>query len=214
MGDQWEARISAIENIQEEFGHDIREIKEWLAKLTSLFEDHIKTEVVHPRGPSPLPNRQVPWPFVQTMSYPPRGTDCPNMRQPRPTAPPAFMETSRPVDRSNGSKGKPSRQKINKDKPRWDPISITYTEPFLKLVEIGHIEPVQLTPLRPPFPRWYNTHTRCDYHGGNPGHPTKNYTALKYKVRDLINDRKLKFEDLDRPVEVEDSSRTKVEMPK
>ena len=30
----------------------------------------------------------------------------------------------------------------------------------------------------------------------------------------MINDGKLKFEDLDRPVEVEDSSRTKVEMTK
>ena len=56
MGDQWEARIGAIENIQEEFGHDIREIKEQLARLPSLLEDHIRTEVVHPRGPSPLPN--------------------------------------------------------------------------------------------------------------------------------------------------------------
>ena len=69
MGDQWEARIGVIENIQEEFGHDIREIKERLARLTSLFEDHIKTEAVHPRGPSPLPNQQVPRPFVQTTSY-------------------------------------------------------------------------------------------------------------------------------------------------
>ena len=32
MGDQWEARIGAIENIQEEFEHDIREIKEWLSQ--------------------------------------------------------------------------------------------------------------------------------------------------------------------------------------
>ena len=136
------------------------------------------------------------------------------MRQPRPIAPPAFIATSRPVDRSNGLKGKPSGQKIDKNKPRWDSIPITYTELFPKLVEIGHIEPVQLAPLKPPFPRWYNTHTRCDYHGGNPGQPTKNYTALKYKVRDLINDGKLEFEDLDRPVEVEDSSRTKVKMMK
>ena len=50
MGDQWEARIGAIENIQKEFGHDIREIKERLARLTSLFKDHIKTEAVHPRA--------------------------------------------------------------------------------------------------------------------------------------------------------------------
>ena len=48
MGDQWKTRISAIENIQEEFGHDIREIKERLVRLTNLFEDHIQTEVAHP----------------------------------------------------------------------------------------------------------------------------------------------------------------------
>ena len=71
-----------------------------------------------------------------------------------------------------------------------------------------------MAPLRPPFPRWYNAHTRCDYHAGTPGHSTENCTALKHKVQDLINDGKLKFEDLDRPVEVKDSSRTKVEMTK
>ena len=48
MGDQWEARTGAIENIQKEFGHDIREIKERLTRLISLLEDHIRTEVVHP----------------------------------------------------------------------------------------------------------------------------------------------------------------------
>ena len=47
MGDQLEARISAVENTQEEFGHDIQEVKEHLARLTSLFEDYIKTQVVH-----------------------------------------------------------------------------------------------------------------------------------------------------------------------
>ena len=159
MGDQWESRISAIKNIQEKFGHDIQEIKERLARLISLFEKHIKTEAVHPRGPSPLPNRQVPQPFVQTTSYLSWETDRPSLQQPRPTAPAVFMAISRPVDRSNGLKGKPSGQKIHKDKPRWDPIPITYTELFPKLVKIGHIEPVQLAPLRPPFPRWYNAHT-------------------------------------------------------
>ena len=172
MGDQWEARISAIENIQEEFGHDIREIKEWLAKLTSLFEDM----AVYPWGLSPLPNQWVPRPFVQTTSCLPRETRRTNLRQPIPIASPTFRATSQPADRPSGSKDKPNGQKINKNKPQWDPIPITYTELFPKLVEIGHIEPVQLAPLRPPFPRWYNAHTRYDYHDGNPGHPTKNCT--------------------------------------
>ena len=117
MGDQWKARIGVIENIQQEFGHDIREIKERLARLTSLLEDHIKTEVMHPRGPSPLPNRQVPRPFIQTTSYLSRKTDRPNLRQPKPTAPLAFRTTSRPVDLPSASKGKPNGQKIEKDKP-------------------------------------------------------------------------------------------------
>ena len=90
--------------------------------------------------------------------------------------------------------------------------SITYTELFVKLVKMGHIKSVQLAPLRPPFPRQYNAHARCDYHAENPGHSTENCTALKYKVRDLINDGKLKFEDLYGPAKVKDLSRAKVEM--
>ena len=193
MGDRLEARINAIENIQEECRHDIRKVKEHLARLTSLFEDHIKTQTVHPQGPSPLPHQWVPKSFVPITSYLPRRTDRPNLRQPRPTAPPTFRTTSRPTDLPSASKGKPNEKKVEMDKPRWDPIPITETELFPKLVKMGHIKPVQLEPLRPPFPRWYNTHTQCDYHGENPGHPMKNYTALKYKVRDLINDGKLKF---------------------
>ena len=82
---------------------------------------------------------------------------------------------------------------------------------FPRLVEIGHIEPIQLAPLRPLFPRWYNAHARFDYHARNPGHSIENYTELKHKIQDLINDGKLKFEDLDRPVEVKDPSRAKAE---
>ena len=78
MGDRLEARLNVIENIQEKFGHDIREVKEHLARLTSLFDDYIRTQAVHPRGPSP--NQQVFRPFVQTTSYLPRGTDRPNLR--------------------------------------------------------------------------------------------------------------------------------------
>ena len=118
MGDQLEARINAIENIQKEFEHDIQEIKERLAKLTSLFEDYIKTKAMLPRGPSPSPNQQVPRLFVQIASHLSRETYHPNLQQPTPIAPPAFVATSRSVDQPRGSKGKPSRQKIDKDKPR------------------------------------------------------------------------------------------------
>ena len=114
MGDRLEARISAIENIQEECRHDIREVKEHLARLTSLFEDHIKTQTVHSRGQSPSPNQQVPRPFVPTTSYLPRRTDRPNLRQPRPTAPPTFRTTSRPTDLPSASRGKPMDKRLRR----------------------------------------------------------------------------------------------------
>ena len=114
MGDQWEAWLSVMENIQEKFEHNIREIEEQLARLTSLSENM----VVHPRGPSPLPHQQVPRPSVQTTNYLPHRTDHPNLRQPRPIAPPTFVATSRHADQPSDSRGKPSRRKINKDKLR------------------------------------------------------------------------------------------------
>ena len=57
-----------------------------------------------------------------------------------------------------------------------------------------------------------HAHTRYDYRVENPGHSTENCTTFKHKVQDLINDVKLNFEDLDRPVEVKGPSRTNVEM--
>ena len=42
MGDSLEARISTVEHIQEEFGHDIQEMKRQLARLTKLIEGHIE----------------------------------------------------------------------------------------------------------------------------------------------------------------------------
>ena len=133
-------------------------------------------------------------------------------QQPVPTTSLAFMATSRPVNQPSNSRGKHCGQTIDKDKLRWEPIPITYIELFLELVKIGHIESVQLAPLRPSFPRWYNTHTRCDYHAGNPGHSTKNCTALKYKVQDLIKLEKLRFEELNEPAGVEDLFEAKAEM--
>ena len=169
---------------------------------------------MHPRVQSPSPNQQVPRPFVPITSYLPRRTDHPNLWQPRPTAPPAFKTTSRPTNLPNASRGKSNGQRLEKDKPRRDSIPITYTELFPKLVQSGHIKPAQFAPLRPPFPRWYNAHTRYDYHSGNPGHLTKNCTSLKSKVQELINGGELTFEDLDGPAEIKDPSRTNVEMPK
>ena len=51
MADQLEGRINAIENIQEEFGHDIGEMEGQLAKLTKLAKDHTRIMAIYSQGP-------------------------------------------------------------------------------------------------------------------------------------------------------------------
>ena len=62
MGDSLETRISIVEHIQEEFGHDIQEMKGQLAKLTKLIEGHtgIVPEDIH----------GSPFNSLQSSSYP------------------------------------------------------------------------------------------------------------------------------------------------
>ena len=129
MRDQMEARISVIEKIQEEFGHDIREMKEQLARLTKLIEEHIRTITIHSQYPSPLPVQPVPHLFPHPLYPSPRPlipatsnilsrTYDPNLRplMPIPITMPAFVTAPRSVNQPDNSKGRPNRQKIGKDK--------------------------------------------------------------------------------------------------
>ena len=150
MEDQWETRVTVMENIQEKLEHNIREMEGQLARLTSLFEDM----AVHPRGPSLLPNQRVPRPFIQTTSHLPRGTDCPNLQQPTLTTPPSFVTMSRPINQPSSSRGKPSGKKMaRRRKDQWDLIPVTYAELLPKLVDNGFVVLIQARPRKPPFPK-------------------------------------------------------------
>ena len=122
---------------------------------------------------------------------------------------------SQPINQSNNLRDQPKGQKVNNDRTRLDLIPLLYIELFPKLLEMGLIELVHLPPLKLPFPKWYKADARCDYHGGNPGHSLENCTAFKYKVQELIQDEKVKFDELD---EVRHSlpifSKTKEDMTK
>ena len=61
------------------------------------------------------------------------------------------------------------------------------------------IRPVQVPPLQPSYPKWYNSNAHCDYHSGAAGHTLENCVALKYKVRDLIKKGELSFDITDEP---------------
>ena len=118
MGDQLEARISSIECIQEEFGYDIREIKEQLARLTKLIEDRAEVRVVQPRFsphcfPNPNPRPYIPAiNKVSNKTY--RPNLCPSMQAPMTTS--AGVRMSRLVNQSSSSRDQPKRQKVSKDR--------------------------------------------------------------------------------------------------
>ena len=117
MGDQLEAQINAIESIQEEFGHDIREIKKQLARLTKLVEDCVEARVVQPRESSP-PMPQLsphfflhpnPHPYIPTANNVSNETYrpnlCPSMHAPMITL--AGVRMSQPVNQSSKSMDQP-----------------------------------------------------------------------------------------------------------
>ena len=85
------------------------------------------------------------------------------------------------------------------ERPKFDPIPMTYTELYPKLVQLGSLVPMDIPPMQPPYPRWYNENARCDYHSGNREHSTEDCTALKRRVHDLIKAGALAFNDDDVP---------------
>ena len=128
MGNQLEARISAIECIQEEFGYDIREIKEQLVKLTKLIKDRAEARVVQPRESSPYVPRFSPhcFPHPNPRPYIPamnkvsnktyRSNLCLLMHTPMTT--PVDLRMSRLVNQSSSLRDLPKRQKVSKDRTR------------------------------------------------------------------------------------------------
>ena len=60
MRDLLEARISAVKQIQEKFGHEIQEIKKELVRLAKLVEPRTEAEVGHPQKSSLSPTRLGP----------------------------------------------------------------------------------------------------------------------------------------------------------
>ena len=118
MGDSLEARINIMENIQEEFGYDIQEMKGQLARLTKLIEGHteIVPEDIHGSPFNPLQSNSYPLvqhyhpylshePQIPVRSNVPPKVHYPNWQPhaPTPAIIPAFGKVSQSVDHANSS---------------------------------------------------------------------------------------------------------------
>ncbi|KAE8716079.1 hypothetical protein F3Y22_tig00110156pilonHSYRG00339 [Hibiscus syriacus] len=61
------------------------------------------------------------------------------------------------------------------------------------------VSPYHVTPMQPPFPKWYDASAQCEYHAGNPGHSIENCTAFKKVVQALRTRNVINFGDSEQP---------------
>ena len=115
-----------------------------------------------------FPNNQVP--AIQT-------------RQLAPNSQPSSIGNHYPVNKQANNNPRPARS----ERPPIESIPITYIELLPKLIQGQLIARVSLTPMEPPYPRWYDANATCDYHYGIKDHSTENCLSLKNQVQALKN---------------------------
>ncbi|KAK2385733.1 hypothetical protein QL285_059699 [Trifolium repens] len=75
----------------------------------------------------------------------------------------------------------------------FDLIPVSYSQLLPYLVHNGMVTPRALRPMTAPFPVWYDTKAKCEFHSGAEGHNTDNCRAFKRKVQELIDQKRLTF---------------------
>ncbi|XP_016679311.1 uncharacterized protein [Gossypium hirsutum] len=81
------------------------------------------------------------------------------------------------------------------EKPQFTPILMTYKELYHNFFNAHVVSPHYLTPLQPPYPKWYDVSAQCDYHAGITGHSIENCTAFKKLVEKFIGMGVIKFDE-------------------
>ncbi|GKU89650.1 hypothetical protein SLEP1_g3764 [Rubroshorea leprosula] len=72
-------------------------------------------------------------------------------------------------------------------------LPIPYGEVLKQLVEVGLIKTLQVNPIQPPYPYWYDAQASCEYHNV-ASHGTENCATLKHRIQDLIDEDKLQLD--------------------
>ena len=67
-------------------------------------------------------------------------------------------------------------------RPPIESIPMTYAELLPRLIQHQLLARVSVTPMEPPYPRWYDANAICDYHYRIKGHSIENCLALKNQV--------------------------------
>ncbi|KAK2389630.1 hypothetical protein QL285_063208 [Trifolium repens] len=87
------------------------------------------------------------------------------------------------------------QQTRQRAKKVFDPIPVSYSQLLPYLVHNRMVTPRALKPMNAPFPTWYNSEAKCEFHEGAEGHTVDNCIAFKYKVQELIDQKLLTFKE-------------------
>ncbi|KAK2422365.1 hypothetical protein QL285_032905 [Trifolium repens] len=85
------------------------------------------------------------------------------------------------------------QQTHQRAKKIFDPIPVSYSQLLPYLVYNRMVTPRALKPMTAPFPAWYNSEAKCEFHEGAEGHTVDDCIAFKYKVQELIDQKLLTF---------------------
>ncbi|KAK2450059.1 hypothetical protein QL285_009199 [Trifolium repens] len=88
-----------------------------------------------------------------------------------------------------------NQPKATKKRKVFDSIPITYSQLLPYLVHNGMVTPKALRPMTAPFPVWYDTKAKCEYHAGTEGHSIDGCRDFKNKVQELIDQKLLTFKE-------------------
>ncbi|KAI5442749.1 hypothetical protein KIW84_011684 [Lathyrus oleraceus] len=88
-----------------------------------------------------------------------------------------------------------TQQNFERKKVSFDPIPMSYAEPYPSLVLKNLIQPRNPPQIPEPLPWWYKPELRCAFHQGAPEHDIENCYPLKYEVQKLMKSGMVSFED-------------------
>ncbi|XP_052489838.1 uncharacterized protein LOC128042511 [Gossypium raimondii] len=99
------------------------------------------------------------------------------------------------VTGQQGSSKQESGTRPSNERPQFTPIPMSYKELYQNLFNAHVVAPFYLTPLQPPYPKWYDANAQCDYHAGVTGHSIEHCTAFKKLVEKLVQMGVVKIDD-------------------
>ena len=99
-----------------------------------------------------------------------------------------------PINNQTNNTSRPQKT-FPGNKEQIPPLHIPLNEMYQRLLSIGQVAPVSLTPSQKSFPHWYKPNQTYEYHAGIAGHKIDGCVAFKRKIIQLVKVRWITFDE-------------------